>query len=61
MNRKITDEHSYEVITQTDDATGDILMPIPQEVLDKLGWKEGDDLAIDKDADGRLIITKVAK
>jgi len=28
----------YEVITQEDPDTGDLIVPIPQPVLDSLGW-----------------------
>jgi hypothetical protein len=52
---------TYEIITHRDEATGDIIMPLPQELLEQLGWVEGDELAFDKDADGRLVVTKVAK
>ena len=33
---------SYEVITQEDPETGDMLIPIPPHLLKELGWKEGD-------------------
>ena len=34
----------YEVITQEDPETGDLILPIPPPVLAKMGWKEGDEL-----------------
>lgn len=47
----------YEVITQEDE-NGDLLIPIPPEVLEKLGWKEGDTIEISKDEQGRIIFSK---
>lgn len=48
----------YEVITQEDPVTGDIILPIPPQVLDQLGWKEGDDVSFDVGPDGKLYIKK---
>lgn len=51
----------YEVIIQEDPETGDLLLPIPPEVLTSLGWKEGDDLNIDIREDGTFLIERIAK
>jgi len=48
----------YEVITQEDPETGDILLPIPPILLEQLGWKEGDDVDLGVDDKGRLILKK---
>jgi AbrB family looped-hinge helix DNA binding protein len=48
----------YEVITQEDPETGDIILPIPEPVLKQMGWKEGDELDISVDSDGKLFIKK---
>lgn len=40
---KKSDEKRYEVILQEDE-NGDLLVPIPQVLLDQLGLKEGDDV-----------------
>ena len=49
----------YEVITQpSPDNDDDLLLPIPQALLDKLGWKEGDDIDIGFDQEGRYILKK---
>jgi hypothetical protein len=53
------DTESYEVITQTDEATGDTLVPIPQELLDRLGWTVGTELDFAVDKTGRIIIKPV--
>lgn len=51
---------SYEVMTSEDPESGDLLLPIPQELLDKMGWKEGDILNWDSDEQGRWVLTKVS-
>jgi AbrB family looped-hinge helix DNA binding protein len=56
-----TENHTYEVITQLDTESGDTILPIPPEVLEKLGWKEGDTLNISKDKHGSIIISKESK
>ncbi len=50
----------YEVITQEDPKTGDLLLPIPQPILDALGWKEGDDVEFDID-NGVIYIKRADK
>lgn len=51
----------YEVITQEDPETGDLLLPIPQVLLDQLGWKEGDDIDFGLDENGHYILRKISK
>jgi hypothetical protein len=48
----------YEVITQEDPETGDVIIPIPEPVLKSMGWKEGDEIDIDIDQDGKLYLKK---
>jgi hypothetical protein len=49
----------YEVITQpSPDNDDDLLLPIPQALLDKMGWKEGDNIEIGFDTEGRYILKK---
>ena len=43
---------------QEDPKTGDLLLPIPQQVLDSLGWGEGDDVDFDIGTDGKIYIKK---
>lgn len=50
---------SYEVITQEDPETGDMLIPIPPHLLRELGWKEGDDIDFSIDDKGRIILKKL--
>jgi len=51
----------FEVITQEDPDTGDVLLPIPPMLLEQLGWKEGDSIDFGVDDQGRYILTRVAK
>lgn len=48
----------YEVISQEDKQNDDILIPLPPDLLAKLGWKEGDDINITVDEFGRYIFFK---
>lgn len=47
----------YEVITQENE-DGDLIIPLPIPLLKKLGWKEGDDVEIKVDKNGKLYLTK---
>jgi hypothetical protein len=51
-------EFTYEVITQEDPETGDLLLPLPPELLREMGWVEGDTLDLDVDDLGRWVIQK---
>ena len=51
----------YEVITQEDSETGDMIIPVPIALLQKLGWKEGDNVEIGVDENGQLFLTKADK
>ena len=48
----------YEVITQEDPETGDIIVPIPEPTLKQLGLKEGDDVSVELGPEGQLFIKK---
>jgi hypothetical protein len=48
----------YEVITQEDPETGDLILPIPPPVLAQMGWKEGDELKIEIGPNGELYLSK---
>jgi bifunctional DNA-binding transcriptional regulator/antitoxin component of YhaV-PrlF toxin-antitoxin module len=47
----------YEVITQADE-NGDVIIPLPLPLLKKLGWKEGDDIDIQIDKNGKFFLKK---
>lgn len=59
MTNKHNDNVTYEVITQEDPDTGDLILPIPQELLDRLGWKPGDNLEWVQDDKERWILKRV--
>jgi bifunctional DNA-binding transcriptional regulator/antitoxin component of YhaV-PrlF toxin-antitoxin module len=55
---KITNSNvRYDVITQ-EDSEGDIIIPLPMPLLTSLGWKEGDDLTISIDDEGKIYLKK---
>lgn len=51
----------YEVLTQEDKSSKDILIPIPPILLEQLGWKEGDDVEFGVDDQGNYILKRVSK
>jgi antitoxin component of MazEF toxin-antitoxin module len=55
------DNVRYEVITQEDKDTGDLLLPIPPILLEQLGWKEGDEIEFGLDERGNYVLKKVSK
>lgn len=57
MPKNPQDDIRFEVITQEDE-NGDLILPIPQQLLDKLGWKEGDDIQFGLDEAGRIFMKK---
>ena len=58
MNKPGEEQLRYEVITQEDPESGDLILPIPQPLLDQLGFKEGYELTFDLRKDGSILITK---
>lgn len=56
-----TNPATFEVIAQEDPDTGEVYLPFPQELLDKLGWKEGDTLDWTQSTNGAWILTKLNK
>lgn len=59
--KKINEDIRYEVITQEDPETGDLILPIPIPVLESLGWKEGDQLNFEVSENGAIFIKKASK
>jgi len=51
----------YEVITHEDPETGDLMLPIPQKLLDELGWREGDEIEFAIDKKGKYILKRANK
>lgn len=58
MAKKNSTNIRYEVITQEDPETGDLIIPIPPQVLEDLGWKEGDQVAFEIAKDGKIYVKK---
>ena len=48
----------YEVITHEDTETGDLIIPLPPQLLKEMGWKEGDQLDIGIGDDGKIFLKK---
>ena len=48
----------YEVITQEDPESGDLIIPIPEPVLKAMGWKEGDEIDFGVNQDGSVFLKK---
>ncbi len=49
----------YEVNTHEDPETGDMIIPLPPQMLRELGWKEGDELDFQIDDKGKVIVKKL--
>ena len=50
---------TWTVVLDEDLATGELLLPLPDELIASLGWKEGDNLVWDVRADGSIGLTKI--
>ena len=48
----------WTVTLEEDPATGDPILPIPQEILELQGWQEGDTLKWHDNGDGTWHLTK---
>lgn len=45
-------------LVDPEDGSGDVLLPLSSELLDELGWGEGDELVITLDEDtGAIVIS----
>jgi antitoxin component of MazEF toxin-antitoxin module len=49
---------TYTVILEEDPATGDLIMPIPAELLAEANWYEGDTLEWSIQENGQIILHK---
>ena len=49
---------SYLVTLETDPETGDLVLPLPDELLKEAGWKTGDTLDWKDNGDGTFSMTK---
>lgn len=46
-------------LEETEDGSGDLIMPIPQDLLDQIGWVEGDTLKWNENETGVWTLSKV--
>jgi hypothetical protein len=51
-------EFTFEVILQEDPETKDLILPIPPELMQSMGWQEGDELSFDISDTGKWVISK---
>ena len=49
------------VLEEADDGSGDLVIPLPQDLLDLQGWKEGDTLDWKESNSGTWILSKIEK
>lgn len=54
----MTNQTNWTIEVEEDPETGDLILPIPPEIITKLGWKEGDDLVWISNDDGSWYIQK---
>jgi hypothetical protein len=53
-----TFDKAWTVHVEQDPATGDLILPLPEDLLDLQGWKTGDTLSWDEGQDGAWILSK---
>lgn len=59
MTPNETDKARYEVITQeSQDGSGDLIIPLPAPLLQSLGWTEETELAIGVNENGTIFLKK---
>lgn len=46
-------------LEDANDGSGDLILPFPDDLLEQLGWKEGDTLSFDVDENGHIVMNKV--
>lgn len=57
----MTDTKRWEITLQEDPETGELILPLPKELLDLQGWQEGDDLEWIDNGDGSWSLSKSKK
>lgn len=51
----------WEITVEEDPETGELILPLPKELLDLQGWREGDDLEWTDNGDGSWSLSKSKK
>jgi hypothetical protein len=49
---------NYVVKLEKDPETGDLILPLPEKLMEETGWKTGDTLNFDDNGDGTYSMTK---
>lgn len=57
----MTNSTSWTVTVEEDTETGEFILPLPQEMLNSKGWKEGDELEWIDNKDGSWTLEKIEK
>lgn len=52
---------NYEGTIETDPDTGEQLLIFPDDMMEQLGWKEGDEIDLQQNEQGDIIITNLSK
>jgi hypothetical protein len=49
---------NWTINVEEDPETGDCILPLPTDLLEEAGWKEGDELVWTDRGDGSWLLTK---
>jgi bifunctional DNA-binding transcriptional regulator/antitoxin component of YhaV-PrlF toxin-antitoxin module len=49
----------WTITLEEDPETGEIILPLPEDLLEQAGWKEGDTLEWKDNGDGSYILEKI--
>lgn len=52
---------NWELTIEEDPETGNLILPLPKDLLEQQGWNEGDELEWIPNDDGSWILQKVSK
>lgn len=54
----MNDTKRWEITVQEDPETGELILPLPKDLLDLQGWQEGDELEWTDNGDGSWSLSK---
>lgn len=54
-------KHTWEVEVKLDEATGELILSLPTDLLSAQGWKDGDELDWIDNGDGSWTLQKVER
>ena len=52
-------QKNWEIVVEEDPENGDLILPLPEDFLKQVGWKEGDELEWIDNGDGTWQIAKI--